>query len=141
MATILVFATVFLSSCKNLDRETNRNQNPAMQDVLESIADENGGFEPAMRHSTGEVSFEIYLGWSKIEDSECFLDRERIKVYGLNASSPLGSFTPEECFSFLVEHYQDTDSFKLLDQSDSLTQWNSGEEVLCYLGTISGEIE
>lgn len=123
MATIFVFATVFLSSCKNLDRETNRNQNPAMQEVLESIADENGGGEPAMRHSTGEVSFEIYLGWSKIEDSECFLDRERTKVYGLNASSPLGSFTPEECFSFLVEHYQDTDSFKLLDQSDSLTQW------------------
>ncbi len=138
---IFVFITVFLCSCKNLYREANKDVNPDSQKVLESVIEANGGVEPDMRYSTGEVSFNIHLGWKKVQDSECFWDSVRTNVYGLNASSPLGSLTPEECFSFLVEYYQEEDYFKLLDQSESLTQWYSEEKVLCYLGTITGEME
>ncbi|WP_313186298.1 hypothetical protein [Lacrimispora sp.] len=138
---MIVFSTVFLCSCINLYKETNKGVSPEAQKVLESVIEENGGVEPDMRYSTGEVSFNIHLGWKKVQDSECFWDRERTNVYGLNASSPLGSIAPEECFSFLVEYYQEEDYFKLLDQSESLTQWYSEEKVLCYLGTITGEME
>lgn len=45
---IFVYATVFLCSCKNLYRKTNRGVNSEAQKVLESVIEANGGVEPDM---------------------------------------------------------------------------------------------
>ena len=63
---------------------------------------------------------------------------DRREVYGLNGASPLGSYTPQEFFQALVEHYQAGGQFTGLEVTETLDTWKSSDGVECYAADLTG---
>ena len=89
-------------------------------------------------YSTQGISFELPADWTQAEGTDLFYATARREVYGLNGASPLGSYTPQEFFQALVEHYQAGGQFTGLEVTETLDTWKSSDGVECYAADLTG---
>lgn len=94
-----------------------------------------------IRHSTGEVTFNIGADWTQTEGQNMFYTKEQDQVYGLNGTSPLGSKTPQEMFEDLIAYYEMDGRFQMEEKTESLSSWVSEDGVACEYGTVYGKLD
>lgn len=89
-------------------------------------------------YSAQGVSFDVPADWTQAEGSDLFYTPDQEEVYGLNGASPLGSYTPQEFYESLVEHYQSSGQFDSLEAPEELYSWEFGDEVACQVADLVG---
>lgn len=130
----ICFAAFLVTGCINRSEggeraaQTERESSPAAEKTF-------------IRHSTGEITFDIESDWTQAEGTHMFFTKEKEQVYGLNGSSPLTSRTPQEFFDDLANYYEKEGQYHITEKTDSLSQWISSEGVACEYGTLYGKLD
>lgn len=131
----LVLALLLLGSLSACGAPADESSVPPEED--ESAAGQQE--EPSYTtHSTQGVAFQVPADWTQAEGTDLFYATARREVYGLNGASPLGSYTPQEFFQALVEHYQAGGQFTGLEVTETLDTWKSSDGVECYAADLTG---
>lgn len=141
---LLLALTVTLSGCGNLRKAVQGQLGALHSDSRESNQAQDANTSEAssteterQSYTVDNVTFSVDGSWEHAPQDGfegTFLTADRKADYQLQGVSPLGSYTPEEFFQFLKDHY--ANSHEIVSADNSVSSFVTADQLDAYVGRI-----